>query len=414
MAEAVIVGRGFTLEWYAGPSAQLELFRTGDSANERYELRYAPPFRATLRAPVERRPLGRGELGPIGEDLDESVAQVAGQRSATVTPHARPPSPDKAALTRIGGQLFQCVVPRRVEVDLRPPGLFLELGIDERLVDFPWELMHDGEDFLCNKHFIGRYVNVSRRPEVGQAGETHMTGADLGELSMLLINVPRPLPRGGQEYAPLLYAEAEAQAITETVADIPGVRLVMLRGANATYNKVWEALQQGPYHIVHYSGHAHFDADEPDDSALVLHDRDMKTGPLGRYFGANPPLVCFMNGCETGMAEPAWKESFDIYGLAWSFLETGSYLIGSRWKVDDETAKTFAARFYTALLAEGKALGPAVTDARRECFNAPHDDDLGWASYVLYGDPRMGFRRRRFSRPRRERSHGDESTVGLT
>jgi CHAT domain-containing protein len=143
----------------------------------------------------------------------------------------------------------------------------------------------------------------------------------------------------------------------------------------------------------------------------VLHDRDMKTGPLGRFFGANPPLLCFMNGCETGMTAPAWKDSFDIYGLAWAFLETGSYLIGSRWKVDDETAKSFAARFYTALLREGKALGPAVTEARRECFQAPRADDLGWASYVLYGDPRMGFRGRRFAASLRSRARGNEPRV---
>ena len=53
-------------------------------------------------------------------------------------------------------------------------------------------------------------------------------------------------------------------------------------------------------------------------------------------------------------------------------------------------ASIFAGSFYQNLLA-GKPLGTAVRLARSACRDA-FPLDLAWASYVLYGDPRLFFR----------------------
>jgi hypothetical protein len=382
----------YCLDWTAGPTAQIELFGpTQDPTDERYHVRFTPPFRATLRQPQEPRMLAGRDLAQIGRGLDASVGGSADRSS---DPAAAPLATlDVGSLERVGGQLYQCVVPRHVQAELRTPGLYLEIGVDERLVELPWELMYDGE-FLCGRHYIGRYVNVSRRPMAPQAPEPRQAGSDLGELSVLLISVPQPQPRDGVKYDKLTFAEAEAEAIAEAFRDIPGVRLDVLMGRKASFDAVYDALHEGEYHIVHYSGHAHFDPEDPTASALVLYDLDMATGPLAAFFGASPPVLCFMNACETGSA-PAWSSQYDIYGLAWAFLDTGSYLLGSRWKVDDAVAKRFALEFYRSLLAGGKALGPAVKDARQACrADAVGAAGVSWASYVFYGDPRVGFRRR--------------------
>jgi CHAT domain-containing protein len=72
-------------------------------------------------------------------------------------------------------------------------------------------------------------------------------------------------------------------------------------------------------------------------------------------------------------------------------MEAESYLLGSRWKLSDKAAPVFATSFYKALLEEWKPIGEAVVAARKACRQASMPDDVGWASYVYYGDPRLGF-----------------------
>ena len=123
----------------------------------------------------------------------------------------------------------------------------------------------------------------------------------------------------------------------------------------------------------------------------------MTTGPLASFFGQNPPILCFINACETGKsgvpaASPTWKRRYNIYGVARAFLETGSYLLGSRWKLSDDAGMSFATTFYDSLFKKGESLGRAVMEARAACKSTAADNDFGWASYVLYGDPRVCLR----------------------
>ena len=375
----------FTIGWHAGPTAQLEFFDPDASAarpGDSFRVRFTPPFRATLRLPVEPHSFGGGPLNSIRTNLDASVGQRAGGAAVSVS------TPDLDDLVRTGKQLYKCAVPPHLRFELRRSGLFLEIGVDEKLVGLPWELMHDGDDFLCRKHRIGRYVNVRTRPQTSMVENYAATGQPVEDLSVLLISVPRPEPRSAEEtFEPLPHAEAETKALTEALTQMPGVKVTPLVGRKATYNAVFDALETSRYHIVHYTGHAHFDRADPQSSALVLYDADLDAGSVRNFLSSAPPVVCFMNACETGAA-PAWRDQYDIYGLAWAFLETGSYLLGSCWKIDDQVASTFAGAFYDSLLVQGHTIGTSVTEARQAAYR---DDDFGWASYVLYGDPRLAF-----------------------
>jgi len=65
-------------------------------------------------------------------------------------------------------------------------GLFLEIGVDESLNEFPFELMHDGETHCCLKHNVGRYVVAHRtrplKPPPDQSANRRV----------LLISAPNP------------------------------------------------------------------------------------------------------------------------------------------------------------------------------------------------------------------------------
>jgi hypothetical protein len=92
----------------------------------------------------------------------------------------------------------------------------------------------------------------------------------------------------------------------------------------------------------------------------------------------------------SGFVRLADKVDFGQFGLGRAVLESGAYLLGSRWKVSDVCAKTFALAFYDVLF-KGLSMGEAVTKARQVCKHT-HPNDLAWASYAYYGDPRVCFR----------------------
>src|SRR5262249_1443383 len=122
---------------------------------------------------------------------------------------------------------------------------------------------------------------------------------------------------------------------------------------------------------------------------------------LSSAFKRRRPTLCFINGCETarsgeGAAVTASEDltdlqrSYSFYGLARPFLEAGAYLVGSRWRLDDDAAAQFAKTFYRSLLGQGQPVGKAITQARRVVYET-HRDSFAWASYVFYGDPRVQF-----------------------
>ncbi|HEX4953029.1 MAG TPA: CHAT domain-containing protein [Thermoanaerobaculia bacterium] len=300
------------------------------------------------------------------------------------------PAVEQAKL--VGSMLLNLVVPRDVQAELRTPGLFLELGVDEPLLEYPWELMHDDDEFLCLKQYVGRFVNVTK-PGIPPRQQPETLAP--GPLSVLIISVPQPQPRPPNlTYDSLPGAEAETTAIVECLTPFgASIKVSLLKGPRATFDNVFQAIRGGRYHIVHFNGHAFFKNDRPDLSSLVLFDRDMSAAQVYAFFGTRPPLFFFMNACETAVTQSTsaeWKDQYNIFGLARALLETGAYLVGVRSKVGDAAAAAFAKSFYLALL-DGQPLGRVMQEARIGCRKASTADDLSWASYLFYGDPRLCF-----------------------
>jgi CHAT domain-containing protein len=386
------------VDWFSGPSAQLEIFSPEPAgppglpaAAADYRLRYVPPFRATIRPPVASLQLGPGELTDILQRLDDlaGLATDAVTRGSNDAATLQLETDRDQRLELTGKMLFIYVIPPYVEADFRPAERCLELGIDEDLVQFPWELMHDGEQYLSLKHNLGRFVNS--RASTAMATIPPVIGQSLDKLGVLVICVARPTARAGRPpIAALPGAEAEMQAILDTLSGLNDVKVEVLSGKTANYDSVFQALTSGRYHIIHYIGHATFDTQMPYKSALVLYDRDLTTGPLAKMLAKKPPVLCFLNACESGQSR-TWGANYNLYDLARSLLSTGAYLIGSRWKLEDQPAVTMAMEFYTALIKNYEPIGCALRRARI-ATRAAHARSFAWASYVFYGDPRLYFR----------------------
>jgi hypothetical protein len=107
-----------------------------------------------------------GVLDQIGAQLVKITA-LANKRTAlriAGAPATLEPVDDlHAHLQHVGKQIFYHLFPESARQRLRsaaPTDLFLRL--DDQLVQVPWELAFDGEDFLLSKFRIGRQVITGR------------------------------------------------------------------------------------------------------------------------------------------------------------------------------------------------------------------------------------------------------------
>lgn len=376
----------YSLSWDRGPSAVIDVRKQ----DEALVLRYDGPFRLTLRPLLE--------APGTADDLQEPVTKlrdIAGRAGvATGRGHsAAGLTGDQllGALADNGDWLCRTLLPRFVAGELANQQIFLEVGTDEALLPVPFELMRDDSDFICLRHAMGRYVNL------GTGLATIKTHNADGNLAVLLICVPKPQPAGGTSYDNLPEAEAEYRAVVDFLVD-RGVDVVPLYGPDATKREVMKALKgTTKFTIVHFTGHGHNEDDRPGRSGLVLFDGVLTIGEIAGHLD-NAPALAFINGCETAAGRAAGSAGEQalpmahltrVFGTARPFLDQGSYVLGTRWRVSDTASAQFATTFYSNLLGdEPVPIGEAVRRARTEIYD-PESEDLSWASYVYYGDPRL-------------------------
>jgi CHAT domain-containing protein len=205
------------------------------------------------------------------------------------------------------------------------------------------------------------------------------------ELGVLLIaNPTRDLPG----------AEEERARIASLLGKSRSVRLSEIAGEDATLARVTAELESGRFDVLHFAGHAFFDANRPGDSGLVLADGELSGAALSALRGL-PALVVF-NACESarlrghgtrrgngrGATKARGQGMQRNLGLAESLLRAGlAHYIGTHWPVVDASAATFASVFYKELLRT--SIGGALVKARR-AVRARRSPD--WADYVHYGD----------------------------
>jgi hypothetical protein len=206
------------------------------------------------------------------------------------------------------------------------------------------------------------------------------------ELGVLIIaNPTRDLPG----------AEAERERVAGILRKVSRVHLTEVSGEAATQSRISGELESGRHDVVHYAGHAFFDAKRPGESGLVLADGEF-TGAHLSALGRLPPLLLF-NACESarmrrgsrgstrGKSRTNARRKEGMHAnlsLAETLLRAGvAHYIGTHWPVGDDAAAAFATAFYRELLRG--SIGAALVKARR-AVHARRSPD--WADYVHYGD----------------------------
>jgi class 3 adenylate cyclase/CHAT domain-containing protein/tetratricopeptide (TPR) repeat protein len=256
---------------------------------------------------------------------------------------------------------------------------YLRLKIDDQLVHVPWELLHDGQQFLCRRFNMGRLVKTR------QPFPSSRPRALAKPLKMLILADPKGDLKG---------AYAEGIRIRDYLDRNKGLINVSLRSGDITPDSVKEKIRN--FDVVHFAGHADYDPQSPEQSGWQLTHGTLKAQDITKMAGAAAmPLLIFANACQSARTEE-WVLNADfendIFGLANAFLLAGTkHYLGTFWEISDELSSSFALEFYRCLIS-GMTTGEAIRRSRLALIKKYSEETIVWASYVLYGDPTFNYR----------------------
>jgi hypothetical protein len=330
--------------------------------------------------------------GTAYRSLRSNLSLPLGPTRDAKPPTGQAPTEPAARLTELqemGAVLYKLLLPDRMKEELAQHPL-AQLTITTNDLELPWELMYTGEPGRSG-NFLALERPVCRMPVGRSRGRR---SAEIGDRPKtrrvaLIASVGQPK---------LADAKREVEQIRdrlkETWKDQVEVDLLITDTDTAPSGAQFRRmLLAGSYDIVHYAGHAAFDAGRPDQSGLLLDDGEVCFAQKIQRLLQGHPLV-FLNACETArLTEPDERqppegtyEGDPREGLASAFVYGGALAcIGAMWPVSDVVAADFAVSFYGQVL-EGQPLGRAMLKARVHTAEE-FKDDPSWAAFVLYGDP---------------------------
>ena len=286
-------------------------------------------------------------------------------------------------LERLGRLLFGLLLPPVLQDVLHqlPDDLPLILATDD--TELPWELLHDGIQYLALKRPMGRRFLSSTPARQNPISDR------IRRSFLFITNPTEDLPQTDIEVERLMDA-------FDTAPETIDARF--LCRVQASKLEVMQALASGQYDVIHYSGHAR-------PGALMLADGELTAQEIQKALHGRPFI--FLNACWSA-EEETLVETSDILpyagltarSLASAFILGGATgFVGTLWPVFDVSSREFAEWFY-ALILNGMPVGEALRRTRQRMYQTRSGDPL-WASFVLYGDPtlRIAGLERRETRP---------------
>jgi pimeloyl-ACP methyl ester carboxylesterase len=294
---------------------------------------------------------------------------------------ANPGTLTPRGLARYGAALARMLLARPVReglesVSRRP----LVIVHDRESSRVPWEVLGVGDAHPAltqglSRRYASEGLTVARWREDRHPGDKPRV--------LLVVDPTLDLPGASREGAAL-----------RRILDTAGAPVNCLTGREATRARLLREIGAGGHDILHFAGHAFFDATDPGKSGLVCAGTEVLRGSDLDGVADLPSLV-FCNACEAArVRKPSLSGARRLLGLrrssslAEAFLDGGvANFIGTHWPVGDDAALNFSTTFYGRLL-EGHPLGDAMLAARRRVFDL---GSIDWADYVHYGNPAFRF-----------------------
>lgn len=277
-------------------------------------------------------------------------------------------------LKEVGNKLYNLLVPDKTKDKIKNTSFgTMALNIDETLINIPWELLYDGNEFFCNKFNMGRVISTR------QSFQTKYRKLETPLRILILAEPSEKLPE----------VKKEADDIRDAISTCHnGLASVFSKEKDASIEFLKKSLPS--YDMFHFAGHLIHKKDNIKDSGLTLVDGLFKAEHIFEIRDRRLlPAFVFLNTCHSGQTED-WAVDEGLgsaSSLAEAFLLSGvRHYLGTFWKVTDEGARNFATGFYKELVG-GLSVGEALRKARLDFIRKYGEDNVLWASYILYGDP---------------------------
>ncbi len=253
-------------------------------------------------------------------------------------------------------------------------GLRIQLRCEPpELLAVPWELLYDPQaaEFLCLSHWtpLVRYLPVPHPTQPLQITPP---------LRILAFSAsPAGLPE--------LDLAQEERTLRATLAPLQQqglVELVWLQGQQ--WRDLQQALHSGPWHVIHYSGHALYDPAQQAGKLLLADEigepYELRAHELARLLEAQPSVrLVVLNACEGARGDE--QQAFS--SLAAALVRRGlPAVLAMQYAILDEAAKEFSRSFYTALAA-GLPVDAATGEARK-ALSLRRAYAPEWLTPVLY------------------------------
>jgi CHAT domain len=323
--------------------------------------------------PAEKMKISEEVRADLSQNQHLLASALEKVRSAAPVGHSLDPVYGLALkLERAGKYAYGHLVPPKIQMLLETcPADHLRLDIDERLIDLPWELIHDGTDFLCMRYATGRRLLSDQ----SFSTPNHHPGSAAQTRVLVVADPTGDLPA----------AREEGRLVADLLQGRCGMRL---DGPTSNISKKDFLLCLREYDVVHFAGHASHDPTSPDESYLVFSDGEIQAFEIARFIANRSPALVFLNACWSA-EELRDPESYSpmMRGLGRTFLFAGvNAFLGYLVPVPDQSATRFALRFYECV-AQGQTIGESVRLARIVIREACEERDLTWSAALLYGDP---------------------------
>jgi len=284
-------------------------------------------------------------------------------------------SPDRADdLKQWGGRLYDALIPEVLGESLQseqPGESTLSIYLDPAIAWIPWELLWDGDEFLCRRFQLGRLLQKSGS-ELRVANE-RLRGRRSGRGALIVFGSTKNLDASG-----------EKAAVEEELREVYGATNVWFYSARGAVDILDELKKD--YEICHFIGHGQFDRESAERCGWSFADGSvLDCRSIERVSSkASFPYLVFANSCFSACPNLADAHEY-VASLYRAFLNQGvPHYIGTIVPVPDAPSKVFALNFYK-LLANGLSIGEALSRTRRAFADAT---EFGiWSAYVHYGDP---------------------------
>jgi hypothetical protein len=239
-------------------------------------------------------------------------------------------------LKKNGTVIYRKVIPEDFSDILSAKYLLLEVED----TDIPWELMYS-DTFFALKYGISRRIVTTDKVNVRQKKTR-------GRRALVISNPKKDLQG----------ADTECEIIYRRLAQ--KMKTILVKRGDATKERIAHLLGQG-FDIIHFAGHV--------KDGLILSNGTMTPGEVKEFMTGTP--VVFVNGCKSE-------------DLAKAFLLGGTMAyIGMIHPIHDTSAADIAADFYDLCLQY--QIGEALRRAREIYV----EENLVWASLIMYGDPTL-------------------------